>query len=201
MSVSLRDFFAAHAAAALVNRADSPASIARRAFDVADALLAERQYREELEWLATPPDSMRAARAETSMVRPSDAPAGEKLPEPHLLDDPAPLEEESEPLEPSTPSEDPEEAELAALAAREEEERAEILAMIQTEGYVPAWDPSWDDRADMTYWDRDARWERASSAASSKPKSDRPGLARTVPGEQMELRLGDTDENRRTGSG
>ena len=49
MSVSLRDFFAAHAAAALVNRADTPAGIARRAFDVADALLVERQYREELD--------------------------------------------------------------------------------------------------------------------------------------------------------
>lgn len=208
MSVSLRDFFAAHAAAALVNRADTPAGIARRAFDVADALLAERQYREELEWLSTPPESSlpsgsAGSEIDLDMARPSDAPAGEKLPAPHLLDEPAPLDEESEPLVPSSRPADPEEEELSLLARLADEERAEIVAMIETAGYVPAWDPSWDDRANMTDWDRDAHWEHAVGAAPpTKRTSDRPGLARTVPGEQMELRLNGTEEEakRRTGS-
>ena len=203
MSVSLRDFFAAHAAAALVNRADTPAGIARRAFDVADALLVERQYREELEWLSTPPESSSLPDVDLDIARPSDAPAGEKLPVPHLLDEPAPLEDESEPLVPSVRPADPEEEELALLSRLAEDERSEIVAMIETAGYVPTWDPSWDDRANMTDWDRDAHWEHAVAAAPpTKRQSDRPGLARTVPGqaEQMELRLGEDDPRRRTGS-
>lgn len=207
MSVALRDFFAAHVAAALVNRADTPASIARRAFDVADALCAERQYREELDWLSTPPESVRAPVDDVGMVRLSDVPATEKTIEPQLLDEPAPLEEETEPFAPSArPDElaaaslqDLEEEELSALAAAVASERAEILALVETAGYVPAWDPSWDDRADMTDWDREARWERAAGDPPPRRQSDRPGLARTVP-EQMELRLGEDVEKRRTGS-
>lgn len=189
MSVSLKDFFAAHVAAALVNRADSPVTIARRAFDVADALLAERQLREELSRLEDPGDAR--------MARPSDARASEKLFEPHLLDEPAPLEDEPE-LE---DAEDPEVEELVALAALEDSAHDELLAMIESAGYVPAWDPSWDDRADMTDWDRDAHWEHAVGVAPPpRRQSDRPGLARTVP-EQMELRLADEPEDRRRKTG
>jgi hypothetical protein len=207
MSVSLRDFFAAHAAAAMVNRAERPVNIARRAYDIAEALMAERQYRDELEWLATPPESLRPAthQSGTDMGRPWDARATEKVSASHLLDEPTPLEEE-EPL-PSAPGsprvtwvDDLDSDELALLAAGAENDRDEILAMIASEGYVAAWDPSWDDRGDMTDWDRDARWERALGAAPPKKRtSDRPGLARTVP-EQMELRLEDPERAKRTGS-
>lgn len=189
MSVSLRDFFAAHVAASLVNRADSPATIARRAFDVAEALCAERNLRDELSRLDDGTIE--------NTVRPSDARAGEKLFEPHLLDEPAPLEDEAELEEP----EDPEVEELVTLTALEDAARDEILAMIESAGYVPAWDPSWDDRADMTDWDRDAHWEHAVGVTPPpKRQSDRPGLARTVP-EQMELRLGEDAEARRRKTG
>lgn len=193
MSVSLRDFFAAHVAAALVNRADSPSALARHAFDVADALCAERRLRDELAALE---DAFGEQGVRT--VRPSDARASGNLTATQLLDDPMPLEEETD-LEDRDDAASLEAEELAMLAARDDEERADALAMIASAGYVPAWDPSWDDRADMTDWDRDAHWEHAVGVTPRERRpSDRPGLARTVP-EQMELRLGEGTP-RKTGS-
>lgn len=82
MEASLRDRFAAHIAAALVPRTEHAEEVARRAYDIADALMKERARRRD--YLA----------AETLV-------ALEALPEPlrelhtgfdtvHLLDEPAP---------------------------------------------------------------------------------------------------------------
>ncbi len=46
---SLRDLFAAHVAASLVTRVDSSRAIAEKAYDLADALLRERERRAENE--------------------------------------------------------------------------------------------------------------------------------------------------------
>src|SRR5438445_13592594 len=55
MSVLLRDFFAAHVAAALVSRGTTAVDAAKQAYDVAEALMEEREHRAELAWLAEPP--------------------------------------------------------------------------------------------------------------------------------------------------
>ena len=78
MSVPLRDFFAAHAAAALVSRGIAPPSAAKQAYDVADALMEEREFRAEAAWLADPAPSA------------EEMPDSERFDRPHLLDEPAP---------------------------------------------------------------------------------------------------------------
>jgi hypothetical protein len=85
MSVRLHDFFAAHVAAALVSRGSSAAEAAKQAYDVADALMEERRFRSDAEWLASPP----ASEAEPTALDPQMLEA-DRFDRPHLLDEPMP---------------------------------------------------------------------------------------------------------------
>jgi len=118
MSVPLRDFFAAHAAAALVSRGIEPATAAKQAYDVADALMEEREFRAEASWLAAPPPSEEADFSSEEM------PDSERFDRPHLLDEPLP------------PFDDEENAETAAVFDPRWEDLAD-----------PSWDrePRWSD--------------------------------------------------------
>jgi hypothetical protein len=99
--MDLRDFFAAHLAAALAHRVDRPAAIAARAYELADALLVERArglvaYGEEQPLSDEELEGFFAAQGapisdfvkEGSFFRPEG-----------LLDEPAPIEENDEELD------------------------------------------------------------------------------------------------------
>lgn len=97
MSVSLRDFFAAHAAAALVGKGISPVEAAKQAYDVADALVEERRFRDDAAWLSSPPDEGETESGEESDMTPEYAAADAHFDRPHLLEDPIPpLDDEEE---------------------------------------------------------------------------------------------------------
>lgn len=94
MNVSLRDFFAAHVAAALTPGGESPDSVASRAYDVAEALLRERSFRDnafrrededEDGWERSPAEEDRFMMAESDFEREG------------LLDAPAPLTDPGDP--------------------------------------------------------------------------------------------------------
>ncbi len=89
MSIELRDFFAAHAAGTLLTEGRSPDEIARAAYDVADALVAERERRLEREALRDDGASMPPA-AESAPLWAS--PPGD-FDRTSLLDEPAPMSE------------------------------------------------------------------------------------------------------------
>lgn len=82
MEASLRDRFAAQIAAALVRRTENPEEIARRAYDIADALMLERDRRRD--HLA--PETLAALEALPEPLRELD----QRFDAVHLLDDPAP---------------------------------------------------------------------------------------------------------------
>ncbi len=142
--MDLRDLFAAHLAAALAHRVDRPASIAARAYELADALLAERarasiSYGEPI--AEEDVDAFFAEQAAPiSVFSRDDFPQNEAFFQPAgLLDEPAPVEESEEELD------------------------------------AAYFDPGYDPR-----WDVEPRWDEP-PPASSRPESERPGLARTTP--------------------
>ena len=92
MSVSLRDFFAAHVAAALVSKGSSPADAAKHAYDTAEALLEEGRFRAEAAWLAEPPMDEGEGWDDFG-DEPIDA---ERFDRPHLLEEPIPPMDEED---------------------------------------------------------------------------------------------------------
>lgn len=107
--MDLRDFFAAHLAAALAHRVDRPAAIAARAYELADALLVERarglvSYGEPIteedvdSYFAEQGPDLSTLAASEVFFRPEG-----------LLDEPAPLEENDDELDAAylEPSYDP----------------------------------------------------------------------------------------------
>ncbi len=107
--MDLRDQFAVHIAAALVGALTDPAHIATRAYDLAEAMLAERERRLSLIDLE-----------ERRAIEAASIEAGAMPFEHHaaLLDVPAPMDEEDEEIEPPyDPTWDLEPADKIASAA------------------------------------------------------------------------------------
>lgn len=88
--MDLRDQFAVHIAASLVGALSDPTFIARHAYDLAEAMLSERDRRLALE--------ERLAIAEVHGEPPPDVPPLEH--HAALLDEPAPMVDEDEDVEP-----------------------------------------------------------------------------------------------------
>ena len=84
MSIELRDFFAAHVAAALSARGDEVDDIARQAYDSAEALLRERAFRQERSLVA---------RDNEDSVDATEGWGAHDFERAGLLDEPAPLSE------------------------------------------------------------------------------------------------------------
>jgi hypothetical protein len=107
--MDLRDFFAAHLAAALAHRVDRPAAIAARAYELADALLVERARGLVSYGQPISEEDVESFFAEQAPVL-SDYSASEAFYRPEgLLDEPAPIEESDEELDAAylEPSYDP----------------------------------------------------------------------------------------------
>jgi hypothetical protein len=161
--MDLRDRFAAQFAAALVDAFADPGEVARRAYDLAEAMMHERERRIDAEEGA-------AIALEQGMVGEDAVPdfafedfdedhdafvtfeAPPPYPHPALLDDPAPMSE----AEPEIAEEDAEDEDL----------------------------PDWLEAPYDPAWDLEARWasgplELPPRRVSSRPPG--PGLARTQP--------------------
>jgi hypothetical protein len=162
--MDLRDRFAAQFAAALVDAFADPSDVARRAYDLAEAMMHEREQRIDAEEGAAialehgmisedalPDFSFEDFDEASGDFLTLEAPAS--YPHPALLDDPAPMSE----AEPE-------------MAEDEELHDEELPGWLE-----PPYDPSWE---------LEARWtsgplELPPRRASSRPPG--PGLARTQP--------------------
>jgi hypothetical protein len=178
MSVPLRDFFAAHAAAALVSRGIAASEAAKQAYDVADALMEERQFRmvggtaDEMESHAEP-DWLREAFESTEQM-----PESERFDRPHLLDEPVPPYDDEESVE-AADVVDPRWDDLADPAIDREPRWSDL---------PPAW--SRDDAGPVSPKPGLARTQPSTPSAGSSPHGS----------SQIELPLGVDAPRKRTQS-